>query len=89
MKIAIIADNLGNNAPGLVFRNILTGLSKKIEFDIITSTLDYRAPKEHRGSVNYVPQKRIPSWRLRTFLFLSYTEEVGKGYPRYIELQSV
>ena len=69
MKIAIIADNLGNNAPGLVFRNILTGLSKKIEFDIITSTLDYRAPKEHRGSVNYVPQKRIPSWRLRTFLF--------------------
>ena len=47
MKIAIIADNLGNNAPGLVFRNILTGLSKKIEFDIITSTLDYRAPKEH------------------------------------------
>ena len=69
MKIAIIADNLGNNAPGLVFRNILTGLSKKIEFDIITSTLDYRAPNEHRGSVNYVPQKRIPSWRLRTFLF--------------------
>lgn len=40
MKIAIIADNLGNNAPGLVFRNILTGLSKKIEFDIITSTLE-------------------------------------------------
>lgn len=70
MKIAIIADNLGNNAPGLVFRNILTGLSKKIEFDIITSTLDYRAPKEHRGSVNYVPQKRIPSWRLRTFCLI-------------------
>ena len=46
MKIAIIADNLGNNAPGLVFRNILTGLSKKIEFDIITSTLDQRNIEE-------------------------------------------
>ena len=53
MKIAIIADNLGNNAPGLVFRNILTGLSKKIEFDIITSTLDYRAPKEHRREFHH------------------------------------
>ena len=77
MKIAIIADNLGNNAPGLVFRNILTGLSKKIEFDIITSTLDYRAPKEHRGSVNYVPQKRIPSWRLRTFLFNIFVRKLN------------
>ena len=34
MNIAIIADNLGNNAPGLVFRNILTSKYKKIEFDI-------------------------------------------------------
>ena len=35
MKVLIIADNLGNNAPGVVFRNILAGLSKKMEFDSV------------------------------------------------------
>ena len=69
MKIVIIADNLGNNAPGVVFKNILSGLSKKIDFDIITSTMDYRAPLDHKGYVNYVSQKKISSWRIRTLLF--------------------
>lgn len=69
MKIVIIADNLGNNAPGVVFRNILSGISGKIEFDIVTSTMDYQPPSGFRGSVKYVPQKRIPSWRIRTWLF--------------------
>lgn len=69
MKIAIIADNLGNNAPGVVFKNILTGLTNKIEFDIITSTMDYQPPLNHNGRIYYIPQKRISSWRIRTFLF--------------------
>lgn len=69
MKIAIIADNLGNNAPGVVFKNVLSGLFDKIEFDIITSTMDYQAPQNHRGVVKKIPQKRIPSWRIRTILF--------------------
>ena len=69
MKVVIIADNLGNNAPGIVFRNILSGMSGKIEFDVITSTMDYQTPLSFRGSVKYIPQKKIPSWRIRTLLF--------------------
>lgn len=69
MKVVVIADNLGNNAPGVVFRNILSGISGKIEIDIVTSTMDYQIPFNHRGLVKYVPQKRIPSWRIRTWLF--------------------
>lgn len=44
MKVVVIADNLGNNAPGVVFRNILSGISGKIEIDIVTSTMDYQIP---------------------------------------------
>ena len=67
MKVLIIADNLGDNAPGVVFRNILAGLSKKMEFDLISSTLDYTPT--HNGNYIFVKQSRIPSWRVRTSLF--------------------
>lgn len=67
MKVLIIADNLGNNAPGVVFRNILAGLSKKMEFDLISSTPDYTPT--HNGNYIFEKQSRIPSWRVRTSLF--------------------
>lgn len=67
MKVLIIADNLGNNAPGVVFKNVLSGLSSKCEFDLITSTPDYSSRNE--GNFYYVEQKRIGSWTLRTLLF--------------------
>lgn len=69
MKIAIIADNLGKNAPGVVFKNVLSGLFEKIDFDIITSTMDYQASPNHKGVVEIIKQKKIPSWRFRTLLF--------------------
>lgn len=72
MKIAIIADNLGKNAPGVVFKNILSGLFEKIDFDIITSTMDYQASSNHRGVVKIIKQNKIPSWRLRTLFFIIF-----------------
>lgn len=72
MKIAIIADNLGKNAPGVVFKNVLSGLFEKIDFDIITSTMDYQASPNHKGVVEIIKQEKIPSWRFRTLLFRKY-----------------
>ena len=54
MKIAIIADNLGKNAPGVVFKNVLSGLFEKIDFDIIISTMDYQASPNHKGVVEII-----------------------------------
>lgn len=67
MKIVIIADNLGNNAPGVVFRNIIDGLSKKVKLDLITATEDSKVAVS--GKVYNIAHKPISSWRIRTTLF--------------------
>lgn len=72
MKVVIIADNLGNNAPGTVFRNLLSGLSGKLDFDLITSTMDYKWVESHKGKLFKINQNYILSWRIRTFLFIIF-----------------
>ncbi len=69
MRVVIIADNLGENAPGIVFRNILEKLYDKLDFDLITSTFTYKHHPNHRGNLIKINQTRIKSWRIRTWLF--------------------
>ena len=67
MKIVVIADNLGNNAPGIVFRNLIKGLSSRLAFDLITATPN--PDVEVSGNVYHLEHKPINSWRIRTVLF--------------------
>lgn len=69
MKVLIFADNLGNNAPGFVFHNLVRGLSQKIEFDVVTATPGMGV--DIKGQQFFVkPIRRWPSKIIKSIFIL-------------------